>query len=85
MFCLIVMVIYYEQCGENRHVINLQCAQGKMNRRQIEIETAHDKTYNKSSKDSNQPVQPPSAARALVYRSLDCLGDVEGTCDRRRL
>ena len=38
------------------------------------IETAHDKTYNKAcvtSKDSGQPVHPPSTTRVLVYPSLD--------------
>ena len=37
-------------------------------------ETAHDKTYNKSSvtsKDSDQPVHPPSMTMVLVYTSLD--------------
>ena len=35
-------------------------------------EQAHDKTYNKTcvtSKDSDQPVQPPSMATNLVYPS----------------
>ena len=48
----------------------------------------HDKTYNKTcaiSKDLDQPVHPPSMARALVYSSLDSLEAVEGTCDQRRL
>ena len=46
-------------------------------------EPAHDKIYNKTcvnSKDSDQPVHPPSMARFLVYPSLDGLETVEGTC-----
>ena len=35
-----------------------------------------------TSKDSDQPVHPPSMAKALVYSSLDSLEAVEGTCDR---
>ena len=38
--------------------------------------------YNKTcvtSKDSDQPVHPPSKARVLVYLSLDSLEAVEGT------
>ena len=37
-------------------------------------EKAHDETYNKSSvnsKDSDEPVHPPSMAMVLVYPSLD--------------
>ena len=51
-------------------------------------ELAHDKTYNKTcvtSKDSDQPVHPPSMARVLIYPSLDSPKAVEGTCDQRRL
>ena len=42
----------------------------------ILLESAHDKTYNKTcvtSKGTDQPVHPPSIARALVYPSLDSL------------
>ena len=51
-------------------------------------EPAHDKIYNLTcvtSKDSDQPVYPPSTARALIYPSLDSLEAVEGTCDQQRL
>ena len=54
----------------------------------IRVESAHDKTYNKTcvtSKDSDQPVHPPSMARKLVYPSWDSLEAVEDTCDQRRL
>ena len=37
-----------------------------------------------TSKDSDQPVHPPSMARAPVYSSLDSLEAVEGTCDQQR-
>ena len=43
-------------------------------------ESAHNKTYNKAlvtSKDSDQPVHPPSMARVLLYPSLDNLKAVE--------
>ena len=43
------------------------------------------KTYNKTcvtSKDSDQPVHPPSMARVLIYTCLDCLEAVEATCDQ---
>ena len=49
---------------------------------------AYDKTYNEifvTSKDSDQPVHPPSMARVLVYPSMDSPEAVEGTCDQRRL
>ena len=49
---------------------------------------SHDKTYNKNcvtSKDSDQPVHPPSMAKVLVYPSLDNLEAVEGTRNQRRL
>ena len=48
-------------------------------------EPAQDKTYKKTcvaSKDSDQPVYPPSMARLLVYPSFE---PVEGTGDRQRL
>ena len=51
-------------------------------------EPAHDNTYNKTyvtSKDSDQPVHPPSMSRLLIYPSLDSLKPVEGTCDQQRL
>ena len=47
------------------------------------IEKIHMSQYSKTcvtSKDSDQPVQPPSVARVLVYPSLDSLETVEGTC-----
>ena len=37
-----------------------------------------------TSKDSDQPVRPPSMARVLVYPSLDSLEAVEGICDQWR-
>ena len=43
------------------------------------------KTYNKTcvtSKDSDQPVHPPSMARVLVHPSLDRTEVVEGTCNQ---
>ena len=52
------------------------------------IDPAHDKTYNKTcvtSKDSDQPVHPPSMAKIFVYPSLDRLEAVEGTCNQQRL
>ena len=52
------------------------------------IVPTQDKTYNKTcvtSKDSYQPVHPPSMARVLVYPSLDSPEAVKGTCDQRRL
>ena len=45
------------------------------------FEQEHEKTYNKlwvTSKDSAQPIHPPSMARFLVYSSLDSLEAVEG-------
>ena len=42
----------------------------------IIIEPAHDRAYNKTcvtSKDSDQPVHPPSKARVLDYSSLNSL------------
>ena len=49
---------------------------------------AYDKTYNEicvTSKDSDQPVHPPSMARVLVHPSMDSPEAVEGTCDQWRL
>ena len=46
------------------------------------------KTYNKTcvtSKDSDQPVRPPSIAKVLVHLSLASPEAVEGTCDQQRL
>ena len=42
----------------------------------------HDKTYKTSvtSKDSDQPVHPPSMTRVLIYPSLDGLAAAEGSC-----
>ena len=43
------------------------------------FEPVHDKTYNKTcviSKDSDQPVHPPSMARVLFYIFFDSLGAV---------
>ena len=51
-------------------------------------EQAHDKIYNKTcvtSKDSDQPIHPPSIVRVLVHPSLNSPEAVEGTCDQRRL
>ena len=48
-------------------------------------EPANDKTYNKTcmtSKDSDQPVHPPSMAKIFVYPSLDSLEAAEGTCNQ---
>ena len=45
-------------------------------------EPRHDKTYNKTyvtSKDSDQPVHPPSMAKVLVYPPLESQEAVEGT------
>ena len=55
------------------------------------IVPALDKTYNKTcvtcatSKDSDQPVHPPSMVRVLYNPPLDCLEAVEGICDQQRL
>ena len=49
---------------------------------------AHNKTYNKTcmtSIDSDQPVHLHNMAKGLIPSSLNCLKDVEGTCDRRKL
>ena len=49
---------------------------------------AHDKINIKTyvtSKDSDQPVQPPSMTRVFVYLPLNSLVAVEGQCDQRRL
>ena len=51
-------------------------------------EPAHDKSFNKgcvTSKDSDQPVHPPSMARVLAYPSLNSQAAVEGTCHQQRL
>ena len=37
-----------------------------------------------TSKDSDQPVHPPSLAKVLVHPSLDSPEAVEGTCDYGR-
>ena len=45
-------------------------------------------TYNKTfvtSKDSDQPVHPPSVTRVIVYQSLDSPEAVKDTCDQQRL
>ena len=50
------------------------------------IEPEHDKTYNNTcvtNKDSDQPVNPSSMARLLVYPSFDSLEAEEGTCAQR--
>ena len=50
------------------------------------FEPAHDKAYNKTcvtSKDSDQYVYPPSAARVSLI-PLDSAETVEGTCDQRK-
>ena len=39
----------------------------------------HDKTYNKTSNDSDQPVHVSSMARVLDYPALDSLEAVGGT------
>ena len=57
-------------------------------KRKLSIKPAHDKTYHKTcvtSKDSGQPVNPPSIARVLVYLSSHSLEAAEGPCDQRRL
>ena len=49
---------------------------------------AHDKTYKKTcltSKNSNQPVNPPCMAKVHVYPTLDSPEAVDDTCDQRRL
>ena len=54
----------------------------------IIYEPAHDKTFKKTcvtNKDSDQPVNPPSMAKVLLYPSLDSPEAVEGTCDQRGL
>ena len=54
----------------------------------IAAEPAHKKTYNKTyvtSKDSDQPVHPPSMARDLIYPALDRLEAIEATSDLPRL
>ena len=48
-------------------------------------EPAHDKTYNKifvTSKDSDQPVYPPSKAMVLIIPLGDNPEAVKGACDR---
>ena len=56
----------------------------------IIFEPVHDKTYNKTcatSKDSDQPVYPPSMAllRVLGLPSLHSLEAIEDTWDQQRL
>ena len=51
----------------------------------LTFEPAHDKTYNKTSKDSDQPVHPLSTARVFMYPSFESLEVVEGTCNLQRL
>ena len=54
----------------------------------LRYEQKHDKTYNKTcvtSKDSYQPVYPPSTARVLVYPSSDSQDAVKDICDQRIL
>ena len=51
-------------------------------------EPAHNKTYNNTcvaGENLDQPVHPLSAARDLVFPSLNNPGAVEGTCDQRKL
>ena len=51
-------------------------------------ESACEKTYNKTcmtSKELDQPANPPSMARVFVHSSFDSVEAVEGTCDQRRL
>ena len=60
----------------------------RWNINQLLYEPTYDKTYNKkcvTNKDSDQPVHPPSTARALVYPSSDSPEAVEDTCDQRKL
>ena len=87
LYCIVFIVL----CGQRRARLDsanaesnqvFPCPLTKPN------EPEHGKTYNKTcvtSKDSNQPVHPPSMARVLVHHSLDCPEAVEGTCDQRRL
>ena len=54
---------------------------GTIKEKKKKNEPGHDKTYNKTcvtSKDSDQPVHPPSVARLLFYFSLDSPEAVEG-------
>ena len=54
----------------------------------VESESAHDKTYHKtsvSSKDSDQPIHPRIMAMVLVYHFWDSLEAVKATYDQRRL
>ena len=62
--------------------------QGKIEKGMNINQPKQDKTYNKTcvtSKDSDQPVHPPSMARILISPSLDSMEAVEGTCYQRRL
>ena len=36
-----------------------------------------------TSKDSDQPVHPPSMARVFVHPSFDSLEAIDGTCDQQ--
>ena len=51
------------------------------------ISRKHNKTYNTTcvtSKDSDQPVHPPSMERVLIYSSSDSQEAVEDTCNQPR-
>ena len=51
----------------------------------MSFESSHDKTSNKTcvtSKDSDQPVHPPSIARVFIHPSLDSSEAVEGICNQ---
>ena len=64
------------------------CPKTRIHMAQPIIEPAQHQTYNKTcmtSKDSDQPVAPPSVARVLVHPTIDSPEAVEGTCDQRRL
>ena len=51
----------------------------------FEYEPVHDKSYNETSEVSDQPVDPSSMARVLIYPSLDSPEAVKLTCAQRRL
>ena len=46
------------------------------------VQPAHDKTNNRTGKDSDKLVHPPSIASILAYPSSDNSETAEGTCDQ---
>ena len=74
---LLDITSYLELCGTS----SKPEAKGNIN------EPVHNKIYNNicvTSKDSDQPVHPPSMPTVLVWLSFDSLEATEGTCIQQR-